>query len=75
MKILILVLVSLVIQGCTQQPKEIQETNLHQHIKILASDRFEGRGPGTNGGEKTKRYLENEFKKLGLSPIKDNYYL
>lgn len=75
MKILILVLVSFIIQGCTQQPKEIQEPNLHKHIKILASDRFEGRGPSSKGGEKTKRYLENEFTKLGLSPIKDNYYL
>jgi Zn-dependent M28 family amino/carboxypeptidase len=36
--------------------------------KILASDEFEGRAPGTAGEEKTVQYLVSEFKKLGLHP-------
>ena len=41
---------------------EIIESNLHRHINVLASDEFEGRGPGSEGGEKTKKYLKDEFK-------------
>ena len=39
-----------------------------QHIKVLSSDDFQGRAPGTAGEEKTVAYLEAEFKKLGLGP-------
>ena len=38
------------------------------HIKVLASDEFEGRGPGTPGEEKTVAYLTEQFRKLGLKP-------
>ncbi|WP_422926014.1 M28 family metallopeptidase [Singulisphaera sp. PoT] len=37
-----------------------------EHIKVLASDEFEGRGPGTPGEERTVNYLVEQFKKLGL---------
>ncbi len=39
-----------------------------QHIKILASDDFEGRGPGTRGETLTTDYLINQFKQMGLAP-------
>ena len=38
------------------------------HVKMLASDAFEGRAPGTPGEEKTVGYLIEQFKKLGLKP-------
>ena len=38
------------------------------HIKALASDDFEGRGPGTPGEEKTVAYLTAQFQKMGLKP-------
>jgi len=38
------------------------------HIKILSSDEYEGRGPGTKGEELTVAYLTDQFKKLGLKP-------
>ena len=79
MKILFLILISLIIQGCDKPANEIKneikEVNLHKHIAILASDEFEGRGPGSAGGEKTKLYLKEEFKKMGLPSIKGDYYL
>jgi Zn-dependent M28 family amino/carboxypeptidase len=37
-------------------------------IKALASDEFEGRGPGTPGEEKTVAYLIDRFKAIGLKP-------
>ena len=37
-------------------------------IKVLASDDFEGRAPGSAGEEKTVAYLTGRFKALGLAP-------
>ena len=53
----------------------IKEENLHKHIKILSSDEFEGREPGTKGGEKTKNYIKEHFKSLNLSPVSNDYLL
>ena len=39
-----------------------------QHIRDLAADSMEGRGPGTPGEVKTVAYLESQFKALGLAP-------
>jgi Zn-dependent M28 family amino/carboxypeptidase len=38
------------------------------HIKVLASDEFEGRGPGTVGEQKTIAYLTDQFRQMGLKP-------
>src|SRR5881296_3798629 len=38
------------------------------HIKILASDEFEGRSPGTKGEELSIKYITDQFKKIGLKP-------
>ena len=45
-----------------------QTAAMLQHIKVLSSDEYEGRFPGTLGEEKTVAYLESEFRKLGLKP-------
>lgn len=42
--------------------------NILEHIKVLASDEFEGRGPGTPGEEKAVAYLVEQFRKSGLKP-------
>lgn len=39
-----------------------------EHTKVLSSDEFEGRFPGTSGEEKTVRYLAEQFAKYGLAP-------
>jgi Zn-dependent M28 family amino/carboxypeptidase len=41
---------------------------LLNHIKVLSSDEFEGRGPGSKGEELTVAYLTEQFKKAGLQP-------
>ena len=45
-----------------------------QHVKTLASDEFEGRGPLSKGEEKTVDYLVTQYKKLGLKPAFGNSY-
>ncbi len=41
---------------------------ISEHIKVLASDAFEGRGPATAGEVKTIAYIAKEFKAVGLQP-------
>jgi Zn-dependent M28 family amino/carboxypeptidase len=47
---------------------QIDHDAILERIKILSSDEFEGRAPGSRGEELTVQYLEDEFKKLGLKP-------
>ncbi len=46
----------------------IDTVSIENHIKILASDEFQGRKPFTIGEEKTVEYLKKNFEKIGLKP-------
>jgi Zn-dependent M28 family amino/carboxypeptidase len=46
----------------------ISEAGILEHIKVLSSDKFEGRLPGTRGGELAVQYISEQFKKLGVAP-------
>jgi Zn-dependent M28 family amino/carboxypeptidase len=50
----------------------VSAERLLSRTTVLASDEFEGRAPGSPGGEKTVEYLTAEFKKLGLQPGNPN---
>lgn len=39
-----------------------------EHVKVLASDAFEGRAPGTKGEDLTVAYITDQFGKVGLKP-------
>jgi len=47
---------------------QIDPAKLSEHIKVLSSDAFEGRGPATPGEVKSVAYIEKEFKAVGLQP-------
>jgi hypothetical protein len=53
----------------------ISEANLRKHITFLASDKLEGREPCTKGEEQAYKYLQSEYKKLGLDPKGSKGYL
>ena len=46
----------------------IDAADFGRHVEILASDAFEGRGPGTPGGEKTVEYIRDQMQRIGLQP-------
>ena len=46
----------------------ITPDGLLAHIKVLASDEFEGRAPGTKGEELSIKYITNQFNQIGLKP-------
>jgi Zn-dependent M28 family amino/carboxypeptidase len=57
------------------QPKDLRaaETSITGedfigHVRVLSSDEFEGRAPGTPGEDKTVEYLTRQFKAIGLAP-------
>jgi len=46
----------------------ITPDGLLAHIKVLASDEYEGRAPGTKGEELSVKYIADQFKQIGLKP-------
>lgn len=68
----------LVAQNTTLPPaaqaeaQSIDPERLREHVKTLASDKFEGRGPGQAGGELATQYIADQFKSYGLQPAGDN---
>jgi len=86
MKVINYLLASLIasgafLAGC--QPREtvvpsvrdadlISTTDLGRRIERLASDEFEGRAPGTEGGVKASQYIADEMKSVGLEPANSN---
>ncbi len=54
---------------------EVSTEDLSMHIKVLASDEFGGRAPGTVGEDKTVAYLTQQFQRLGLKPGNGDSYV
>jgi len=55
-----------------QALETIDAAGLLEHIKVLGSDKFEGRAPGTAGENLSVEYITEQFKKLGLKPGNPN---
>jgi Zn-dependent M28 family amino/carboxypeptidase len=50
----------------------IDAGRIRAHVKFLADDLLEGRGPGTRGGELAANYMAAQFALLGLQPKGDD---
>ena len=46
----------------------IDAGDLLKYIKVLASDEYEGRAPGSKGEDLSIKYISEQFKTLGLKP-------
>ena len=53
---------------------EISAEDFAAHIKVVASDEFGGRQPGSDGETKTVDYLREQLQRLGLEPGNGNSY-
>lgn len=51
----------------------INARQLLDDVKILSSDRMEGRKAGTPGGVRARAYVTQRFKESGLKPFGDSY--
>jgi Zn-dependent M28 family amino/carboxypeptidase len=70
MKWMALPLISLALIGAAppRPANPISPASLSQDVKVLASDAFEGRAPGTAGEQKTIDWLVARLKAIGLEP-------
>ncbi len=50
----------------------INPENIRSHVKFLADDLLEGRGPGLRGSEIAAQYIATQFALYGLRPGGDN---
>jgi Zn-dependent M28 family amino/carboxypeptidase len=49
-------------------PGQLSEAAMKEMTRVLSSDAFEGRAPGTAGEEKTVAYIIDRFRAAGLRP-------
>lgn len=59
----------------TYKNYSITSQSVYDHIKYLASDKLEGRFPGTEGIRLAKDYISNEFEKYGLTPYGEEGFI
>ena len=55
-----------------QPAAHVNMARMSEITRVLASDEFQGRSPGTPGEEKTIPYLIDQFKAAGLEPAGEN---
>ena len=46
----------------------IDAADFEEHVKVLSSDAFGGRGPGTLGEDASVDYIKTQFARIGLQP-------
>ena len=63
-----MIILPLVLAAATAQAPVISADRIRDDVRTLASDAFEGRGPGEIGEQKTVEYLTKAFAAAGLEP-------
>jgi Zn-dependent M28 family amino/carboxypeptidase len=60
--------------GHPKTSPEITAADLSARDRAVADDAFEGRGPGTVGGEAVAQWIADELKRLGVGPANHGSY-
>src|SRR5579864_3526306 len=75
LKLIFVVAAIVTLSGCSRGPSpptaglaSFSGERILNHIRILSSDEFEGRGPGSKGEQLTIKYLEDQYRSAGLEP-------
>ena len=67
--------ISILTSSCSDSLSDTTDGRLRYWISTLASDEFEGRSPGTEGGQLTKNFISKTFQDLNLEPVNGSYFL
>ena len=67
--------ISIFINSCSDSLSDTTDGRLRYWISTLSSDEFEGRAPGTEGGQLTKNFISKTFQNLNLDPVDGSYFL
>ena len=73
--LLFLLGISIFITSCSDSLSDTTDGRLRYWISTLSSDEFEGRAPGTEGGQLTKNFISKTFQNLNLEPVDGSYFL
>ena len=73
--LLFLLGISIFITSCSDSLSDTTDGRLRYWISTLSSDEFEGRAPGTEGGQLTKNFISKTFQNLNLAPVDGSYFL
>jgi aminopeptidase YwaD len=60
--------------GLAQTTLSPEAQRIVDHVRVLASDSCQGRGPGSNGIEKAAAYVISHFQSIGLKPAGRSSY-
>lgn len=72
----LLIMVACQTSEVDQLASEITVDALLEHINVLSSDEFEGRGTGTRGEEKAAEYIVEQLKEIGAtSGVEDGSFI
>ena len=69
------VLLILATMFCSMAFAQSRTERLRNIVNYLADDSLRGRKAGSNDAFKAAEYLKNEYQKIGLKPLLDDYYL
>ncbi|MEI6090409.1 MAG: M28 family peptidase [bacterium] len=72
-KKVLIVAITLIIAFPLFAQDTLMQQSLRKHVDILASDTLEGRGEGSNGIKKARKYIITEFEKAGVKPYRGKY--
>ena len=67
--------ISILLTGCSDSLSDTTDGRLRYWISTLSSDEFEGRAPGTEGGQLTKNFISKTFQDLNLDSVNGSYFL
>jgi Zn-dependent M28 family amino/carboxypeptidase len=56
----------------TEAMQGIDAGRISAHVRFLADDELEGRGPGVRGGDIAAKYIASQFAQYGLKPAGDD---
>jgi Zn-dependent M28 family amino/carboxypeptidase len=68
----ILPLLFLITSCASQREPQISGDRIAAHVRALASDEMEGRGPASHGETLATKYIESQFQQAGLAPAGDD---
>jgi Zn-dependent M28 family amino/carboxypeptidase len=67
-QLIVLLALAVVSDAIAETRSPISKDRIREDVRILASDAFQGRGPGQVGDRKTVDFLTAQFKAAGLQP-------
>lgn len=74
MRLILLALTSLMLTSATAGAEPDRAARWWNHVRILASDEYEGRAAGSPGYDRAADYVAEQFRQIGLRPAGTDGY-